>query len=46
MSLQITFTCINCRATVTESVKRPIEIEVIQALGAACNACCRYAYSK
>jgi hypothetical protein len=43
--MNVTFTCINCRATVTEVVKHPIEIEIVRALGAACNACCRDAYA-
>jgi len=44
--VNITFTCINCRTTVTEFVKTAIEREFIQKSGACCAACCRYAYSK
>lgn len=44
--MKVTFTCINCRAIVTETVNCPIEVEVIKALGAACKTCCRHAYGK
>lgn len=44
--MKVTFTCINCNAKVTETVKRAIEAEFIKVSGACCAACCRYAYSK
>lgn len=40
-----TFTCTNCRRTVTEPVQHAIQLEIIASLGACCAACCRTAYA-
>lgn len=46
-NLTVTFKCTNCHTTVTETVKRAIEIEIVKSVGGACcKACCGYAYSK